>query len=102
MILKIGKVEKGLKQKGFEKDNRHHKYFYYVTTKNVWTTIKTRVSHKSSGTDIGKGLIGEMAKQCKISKENFIKLIDCTLSQTEYERLLYSKNILNKEDIRKI
>ena len=99
MILKVRKVKSGLRRKGFEERDNDHKYFHYVTIKGVKTTITTRISHKSSGKDIDIGLIGKMARQCKLSIKNFVGLIDCNLSQEEYERLLYLNNTLDSDDI---
>jgi hypothetical protein len=41
--------------------------------------------------EIPDNLIGQMAKQCKLSKSDFLKLVDCPLSRQAYEDILKSE-----------
>jgi hypothetical protein len=48
---------------------------------------KTKTSHGSGG-DISDDLLARMAKQCGVTKGQFLKLVDCPLTRQEYEELL--------------
>ena len=95
MTLKRRKVEAALKRKGFEKGEGRHSYFIYHTRQGVKTSVWTMTSHGSSGADISDPLIALMARQCRISKKKFEQLVDCSLSQEEYEELLVEKNVIH-------
>lgn len=94
MPRKKSKVEASLQKKGFEKSERHHHYFSYVTIEGKRTAIKTKTSHTPKMKDIPDNLLSQMAKQCKVDKKHFIDLIDCSLDQKGYEKILCSKNFL--------
>lgn len=66
-----------LSSKGFKQEERDHKTFiYYVNGQR--TSIHTKVSH--SADEIDEFLIGKMKKQLKLSKQQFLDLVDCPLS----------------------
>jgi predicted RNA binding protein YcfA (HicA-like mRNA interferase family) len=77
------KVENALETKGFQRDERHHHYFLYRTQQGKLTAIRTRTSH--SGKEIDARLLGRMAQQCQLSRNEFLALVDCTMSQADYE-----------------
>jgi hypothetical protein len=79
-------VESALEAKGFQRDERHHHYFLYRTQQGLLTDIRTRTSH--SGKDIDSYLLNKMAAQCHLGREDFLALVDCTLSQADYETTL--------------
>ena len=88
------KVESALKLKGFKEREGDHHYFVYVTIEGKITTIKTKTSHTKKMKDIGDNLLSQMAKQCHLdNKSEFLKLVDCQLSQDDYEKKLRQKNI---------
>jgi predicted RNA binding protein YcfA (HicA-like mRNA interferase family) len=78
------KVEQALLKKGFEQDDTHHHFFLYRTEQGQLTSIRTRTSH--SGKDLNSYLLNSMAKQCHLSKSEFLNLVDCPLSRTQYEK----------------
>lgn len=81
------KVISSLLKKGFEvSKNTHHNYYIFHTKEGKKSTIHTYTSH--SGKEITDPILSAMAKQCKLKKDDFLKLIDCTLSREEYEALL--------------
>lgn len=94
MPLKTKEVEDGLRGKGFEKQNKKHKTFRYVTKAGVYTSVYTHLSHGPSGKEIADGIIAKMAKQCKISNLEFKQLVSCVLSREVYENLLCKQSIL--------
>jgi hypothetical protein len=84
MTRKQGEVEAGLVRKGFRETVSHHRYFIYHTEAGLKSKIKTKTSH--GGRELDDWLLGQMAKQCGVSKKDFLDLVDCPLSQTEYEK----------------
>ena len=81
-------VESALEAKGFHRRESHHSYFFYHTEEGMKTPVWTKTSHGRGGADIPNNLIGRMAKQCKLRTADFRALVDCSLSQAEYESLL--------------
>ncbi len=86
------KAQSALLSKGFCRDDSHHHYFMYCTTDGKRTTVKTHTSHNSK--ELNDFLIGRMAKQCKLTKSQFLNLIDCSLDQVEYEKILRESCII--------
>ena len=94
MALSKRTIEKGLRKKGFRKQNKDHITFRYITSDGTETSIFTHCSHGAGSKDIQDGVIGLMAKQCKITANQFKDLIDCPLSVKEYEELLCQCGVL--------
>ncbi|MBA3756882.1 MAG: hypothetical protein H0X02_11920 [Nitrosomonas sp.] len=85
MNLKTRDVEAALDRKGFTRSTGDHNYFiYFVGDKKTSVFTKTSYGQK----DIGDSLIGQMAKQCKLSKKDFLRLVECTLPHDGYHALL--------------
>jgi hypothetical protein len=83
-------VEAGLLGKGFEGTGaEHHKYVVYRSVGGKKAMAKTKTSH-GSGKDLSDDLLGKMAKQCGLTKANFLRLVDCPMQRPEYEQLLKS------------
>lgn len=57
------------------------------------TRARTKISHGGK-TDIGDALLHEMARQCKINKQQFQDLVKCPLSREKYEDILRTKNAI--------
>ncbi len=88
------KVEKVLLKKGFNKEEGKHHRFYYYTKGGQDTGIYTETSHTKKMKDIPDNLLSLMAKQCKLTKSEFLDLIDCPMSQEKYEKLLNDKKLI--------
>ena len=84
-------VERALEAKGFCRRESHHSYFIYYTEGGMKTPVRTKTSHGKSGADIPDWLFSRMAKQCKLRTAEFRDLVDCPLSQADYEALLTGK-----------
>jgi hypothetical protein len=91
MPRKKSKVESALKSKGFKQTEGDHHWFVYVTIEGKKTAIKTKTSHTQKMKDISDSLLSLMAKQCHLSKDQFLNLVDCPLDQEEYEKILRNK-----------
>ena len=83
-------VESALEAKGFRRRENHHSYFVYYTEEGAKTPVWTKTSHGKGSADIPNSLVGRMARQCKLRMADFRALVDCSLSQAEYEALLTS------------
>jgi Transposase IS66 family len=69
MPRKARQMISALKTKGFLVDeDRHHIFLIYETIDGRKTSIRTRVSHQSGGSDIGDRLLGAMARQTKLTR----------------------------------
>ncbi|NDD14022.1 MAG: hypothetical protein EB072_15595 [Betaproteobacteria bacterium] len=63
-----------------------HNYFHYYSTAGKKTAVFTKTSHGSR--EIDDSLLGRMARQCKLTRGDFDRLIDCPLDRKGYEAKL--------------
>lgn len=84
--IKTNKIDGSLCRKGFERKNDadHVQYILYIN--GLKTRIRTKISHGEN--EIGDDLISKMSRQLKLSKKQFLDLIECPLSKEEYVKLL--------------
>jgi len=92
MQLPRNKVLQGLKAKGFQQEEgtKHIRLIYFNKSGDM-TSISTIVSRGSKYRELGDSLISTMAQQCGLSKQEFVKLVTCTMSQDEYDVLSEQK-----------
>jgi hypothetical protein len=90
-------VESALKRKGFNQTEGDHHWFVYVTIEGEKTTSRTKTSHTQKMKDIPDNLLSQMARQCRLSKRDFLDLIDCPLSREAYEDILKAQEELDGE-----
>ncbi|MBQ6472592.1 MAG: type II toxin-antitoxin system HicA family toxin [Victivallales bacterium] len=86
------KIEKALCKKGFIEQQGDHNFFIYYTLDGRKTGIFTKTSHTPHMKDISGELLNKMASQCKLSKDEFCRLVDCPLSRASYEAILKSNH----------
>ena len=95
MVFKRQEVGRALEGKGFvRQEGRHVFFFYHTRERKLKTSVWTMMSHGNSGADISKSLSAKMAKQCRINKAEFARLIDCSLSRKAYENLLVKRKVI--------
>lgn len=82
------KVSSGLVAKGFVRSDGDHVFFVYYTIGGKKTAVKTKTSHTPKMKDIPDNLISQMAKQCKLTKDEFLGVVDCPIDRATLERLL--------------
>jgi hypothetical protein len=82
-MLESSKALKSLKKKGFEEKNTHHKILEYSLDGKF--ILHTRISHGANH-DLSNYHVAQMAKQCKLSKKEFVDLVQCPLSKSDYEK----------------
>jgi hypothetical protein len=85
-------VEASLIKKGFRTKENDHRYFIYYDTTGKKQPILTKTSHSMKC--ISDDLLVQMSKQCKLTKKQFLDLVDCPLNRTEYEKIISDKLIL--------
>ena len=92
-------VESDLLKKGFVLEEKHHRYFtYHRAADSKKTSIFTKTSHGAR--DIDDSLLGLMAKQCKLSRSDFVDLVQCPLSRENYEVKLAAQGIPVAEPVK--
>lgn len=92
-VLKPRVVISALTSKGFRESEGDHRYLtLYVNgvKQSIWTKV-SRGSRKS----IGEGLIHQMARQTKLDKPQFLKLVQCPMKSDEYLEILRGKGYLD-------
>ena len=88
MPRKARAVERRLLRKGFHIENSRHRHFTYIKRDGrAADHIATVMSH-GSDRDIDDRLLGKMARQLNLTRRQFDQLIDCSLSQADYEALM--------------
>lgn len=93
MPRKTKDVTGNLLRKGFRQRQGGDKYFHlYVDGKK--TPVFTFVSHGER--EIHDGLLGQMAKQTRLSKVLFLKLVDCPMSEEAYLQRLREQGVLRE------
>lgn len=81
-------VDSALESKGFSRVENDHSWFVYFTKDGKKSRAKTKTSHYAGGTSLGDPLLGAMAKQCFLSKKEFLDLVDCPMDREKFEGLL--------------
>jgi hypothetical protein len=84
-ILKTRRVDRSLVRKlGFEKtETHHHVYRLWLGGKLV---ARTYISHGKR--ELSRFHVGQMAKQMRLRKSEFIEAAACPLEREDYYRLL--------------
>lgn len=92
MPRKQSDVEKSLTTKGFIRKEGDHSYFNYYSTAGKKTAVFTKTSHGAR--EIDDSLLRLMARQCKLSRADFERLIDCPLDRDSYEAKLIDQKAI--------
>ncbi len=92
MARKPTDVEKSLEKKGFQRKEGDHHYFNYYTKAGKKTKVFTKTSHGVK--ELDDSLLGMMSRQCKLTRQDFDRLIDCPLDRDSYERKLIEVGVV--------
>lgn len=87
--MEVRKIEKSLKKKGFVRNNKDHKRWIFFTKDGLKTAIHTSTSHGHK--EISKELQSVMARETKLSNDQFRNLINCSISYSDYQAILEEK-----------
>jgi hypothetical protein len=98
--MKVGDIREALKAKGFHEDRSRDHYYYFLHYKGKKSSVFTKVSHGER--EIRAPLLSVMARQLKITKEQFSGLVICTLSGEDYVTLLIAQNTLRDPPLHSI
>ncbi|MBO0949766.1 hypothetical protein [Fibrella forsythiae] len=88
---------RNLKKKGFEdalSRSDDHKYLEFRHKGKV--VLYTKISHGEK--ELSDFLIGQMKRQCKLDKTDFMDLANCPLSLDEYTIKLREQGLLDAND----
>lgn len=88
MPRKARVVERGLLRKGFRLTDTHHRRFVYHTLDGEQPQPVTTIMSDGADRDISDRLLGLMARQLHLNRRQFDDLIDCRLSQADYEAMM--------------
>ena len=92
------KVVSNLKKKGFQEQEGDHRYLAFYQN-GIETAIYTKVSRGSGHEEIDGNLISAMSKQLGLKKEQFLKFVECTMTEEEYLNLDEVKDLLSGASI---
>ena len=81
MPLEVRDIERSLPRKGFVRKASKDIYFSFEFEGKDWG-ISTFVSHGQR--EIGDSLAGKMARQVKLTKRDFVRLVECPMDHDEY------------------
>jgi hypothetical protein len=70
--------------------NDHIRLEYWVDGVRI---ARTHVSHGGSK-DLNNKLLGDMATQCKMSREQFYDFAKCKMTEKEYRQILAGKGLI--------
>ena len=91
-------VEKSLEAKGFQRPRGgDHNYFHYHSLGRKKTAVFTKTSHGAR--EIDDGLLARMARQCRLTRGDFDRLIDCPLDRNSYESKLVEQGLLEVQKV---
>ena len=86
-------IDTALCQKGFSKSVDSDHVVYRLFSGNGELLVRTKISHGMMGTSLSADLISKMARQLHLTKEQFLELIDCTMTKEIYREILHEKGI---------
>ena len=89
------KIQKSLKKKGFAKTEGGSHEVYTFEYQEQRTDAVTIISRGSGYKNYGSKLIGTMARQLFLTKNELLSFIDCPMEQPHYERILISKGVIS-------
>ncbi len=81
-------VEAALQAKGFVKVEGDHHFFIYLTRDGRKTRARTKTSHSPKRREIADNILGQMARQCLLTKPDFLRLVNCPMSRDDFDRKL--------------
>jgi len=95
MVKDPREVKQNLQRKGF-KEKQGAKHILYIFMHKNKKICETHMSRNDQ--DLNDYLIGKMSKQLYLNKKDFIRLIDCPMSEEEYIKILKDKDILEESE----
>lgn len=82
-------VLSSLESKGFvRREGANHSILIYRNMEGKKTEIRTIVSRGRNYRVLGDDIVGSMARSCKLSTSQFAELVDCSISQDDYDQFV--------------
>ena len=94
----MGSVRKGrdvnaaLCKKGFQREVDGDHVCYEFPDSDV----RTKISHGMLGQDIGRELLGKMARQVHLDFSQFLNFVDCSLDKSDYRAILAKQKLISE------
>lgn len=84
-----------LESKGFKlsQGNRDHDFLFFGH-QGITQAIFTKVSRGSAYKTLGDPLLSKMSRQVKLTKGEFLDLVDCPMSEHEYLARLVAQGLV--------
>ena len=92
------RIEAALEAKGFARSEGDHHYLVYHTRDGLKSRARTKTSHSPKVKDVPDNLLGQMARQCLLTRPEFLRLVDCPMTRDEYEERLRDRGEFREED----
>ena len=83
-------IKKGYREEDGAQD--HHYFIYYDGDRK--TLVRTKTSRSPKVRTLDDSLVSTMAKQCHLSKSDFVDLVRCPLSAEKYRLMLLDRHLL--------
>ena len=80
-------VAGALTRKGFTETSGNHRFFEYHRPDGTTTTIRTKISNGER--EISKPLMSMMARQCRLTNQDFHSFVDCTISREKFDEMAF-------------
>lgn len=94
MQLDRKEIESALTKKGFERREGPHTYFYHIY-EGKYSGIRTHTSRGTKYKSYGRGLLGAMKKQLRLSSSAQLRdLVKCHINGDEYNEILKESGFL--------
>ena len=90
--VKVRKITKELKRKGFCEINKRRHYAYCFIHEGKRTSIITIISRGES--EYSDSLLSHMKKELRLSKEQFDGVIDCSIMREDLLNIYLSNGII--------
>lgn len=91
---KRSKIQKALSNKGFIKKTISSDHDYYILAyQGKKTSIYTKISRGSNYKEYSQSLLSLISSQLKLSNNQLLELIDCTMTHQDYLTTLSEKKI---------
>lgn len=103
--MELRRTLSSLTRKGFREEKgqgrRRKKYRifrFYLKGSGVATQVTMMVRRSSRVKDLGDGHISDLARQCRLSRVEFLELARCFMTEEQYHRHLFNSGYVGRFD----
>ncbi len=95
-------IAASLNRKGFAlnpgKPNPDHDYYHFQHP-GLTTAVFTKISRGKEYKNYGDDLLGRMTKQLKLTTQQLLQLIDCTMDGDQYLKVLIKRGVIDEKKL---